>query len=1141
MWIGRTGPGEDAWLAFVDRTSFLEDIDEGALPSPNANSSQTTCLAQDQQRQVKMFLAHCFLYIGYRDVTITKQYPDVDNEMEYKSATNIFNRYLDLNFELIKALDNAIVTQYDSWVEASPPSYRANDFLSSRMPICVTSRFGQNHKLGVSTVHEEQTWNNDRDWSCIRFVNVAIATHVRIQRVNQWHPTNIDNLVEVYAEGIFDSPDVKSRNKLTRRQIQAILDAPAGDILPCLYSNRGYVIDTHDPEFGPMTQPYGVLVKASRLQQAFAPLPPPPVVTHPLQVNDPRELQDTLPPADSPTTAVPFFFYPQAGLRTVGHFQASGLFSTCYPIVSRLNQRFQTRNASIPGDQGQNFYALRHSRVVQPISSQGYNAIMHHTRGRTAQHHDAQLGIVTAALAGQWIPPSSRSSYSHAQDYLAQCRFEMPHEAFNMKIQPDGLSRDLRLENVYCFDLFALHPALRLGSVIINDIITPLLRIWDHATTRASLKNHVQLFLPEAYPALYSWTTYPLACLLDCVFTVAEPLYPSNKFKHALMVELCSVIERALNYMHTGNAAVIATSVMAPLWIGKALITDGLPCFYPECVAFNGGSFEISPEYWPFASESTRPLSSSKSTQLFRFEKKHFNGFYAHLAMGILLERPPPPFVKETNELRQRAFTIMAYCIALFIDDCKDLVSTEVYKAIKRQSSLPFPESGYAAVRSAALRQWKTAPYPLSYGGNQSATYNALISSIYPNPHIEPPEGMRVTESLSYHNLAKRIIAAIIHPGRSIPAPLWKGGSCVTALGIAVPEIQGILHVPESDFEDIVAEILATTLRDLKVEFVPWHATSRSARGTCRVASYLHWMLINHTDEIGPLIRSHPPALAPMETSQPTRSRFSALANRGQMQEEATIIDRFSAWNVPPSLFLMKGLWDKAVLPAEWSFENAHLDTLDGQEACQYVIDVYAWARDSYDGDNWRHHMSLVWAILTTTILPHLYIPVQFKAEARKEKTAQALNEAIRCWKWVEPPPNKKGVTSAPPFITMITTYIMAVLDPSSPLLAAMPAQNGFGVPWTGKHGSKYIHALTMIRLGIADAISTGALGASKFRGNYDIRPENQLKALYDRVIHYLRHEEFGEFFAICEVFGLEMAEWATKNGHCARPVVQSS
>lgn len=59
------------------------------------------------------------------------------------------------------------------------------------------------------------------------------------------------------------------------------------------------------------------------------------------------------------------------------------------------------------------------------------------------------------------------------------------------------------------------------------------------------------------------------------MFEIGHPLFEKNQAKHTLIIELCAAIERGLNFMHTGNAAVIASSVMTPLWIGRALIEDG--------------------------------------------------------------------------------------------------------------------------------------------------------------------------------------------------------------------------------------------------------------------------------------------------------------------------------------------------------------------------------------------------------------------------------------------------------------------------------------------------------------------------------------------------------------------------------------
>lgn len=92
--------------------------------------------------------------------------------------------------------------------------------------------------------------------------------------------------------------------------------------------------------------------------------------------------------------------------------------------------------------------------IIHGISSQGYNAVTHSTRGKSAQHHEVQLGLVTGALAGAWA--TGTKNRRTADNLDLGCSRQMPHEAFAEKIENPGISRDLRMENVYWIDIGAL-------------------------------------------------------------------------------------------------------------------------------------------------------------------------------------------------------------------------------------------------------------------------------------------------------------------------------------------------------------------------------------------------------------------------------------------------------------------------------------------------------------------------------------------------------------------------------------------------------------------------------------------------------------------------------------------------------------
>jgi hypothetical protein len=263
-----------------------------------------------------------------------------------------------------------------------------------------------------------------------------------------------------FPKGIYDSPKKGTRHRMDVDDLDNYLDSQRTSYV---YTHRGYIIDTHEPDFAEDSQPCGILIKANELAGAFASRQPDAIDFDMLD-----EYHSSPSPSDFPeypTQSTKFYFYPQAGLRNIGHFQAAGLMTECYPIVSRINTflRHQNDNEDYDMDApGAEFYYGRNP-VIHPISSQGYNAVMHHTRGRGAQHHDAQLALVTAALAGQWAPEHS-PCYNTAHRIMEECKNQLPHQSYEKKIKSHNINRDLRLENVYCFDLMALHPARRTGE-----------------------------------------------------------------------------------------------------------------------------------------------------------------------------------------------------------------------------------------------------------------------------------------------------------------------------------------------------------------------------------------------------------------------------------------------------------------------------------------------------------------------------------------------------------------------------------------------------------------------------------------------------------------------------------------------------
>jgi hypothetical protein len=126
--------------------------------------------------------------------------------------------------------------------------------------------------------------------------------------------------------------------------------------------------------------------------------------------------------------------------------------------------------------------------------------------------------------------------------------------------------------------------------------------------------------------------TYPLTALLEANWGAVKTLKPTAAKEDKLamevgLTEVTACAERALNFMHTGNPAVIKTSVMNPLWIGRAIIHDGLPSFNPNIVKVNNsGTTHVIFGEWPY--DGIRKLPKSTSERAIRYR-------YNELTVGV--------------------------------------------------------------------------------------------------------------------------------------------------------------------------------------------------------------------------------------------------------------------------------------------------------------------------------------------------------------------------------------------------------------------------------------------------------------------------------------------------------------------------
>jgi hypothetical protein len=267
----------------------------------------------------------------------------------------------------------------------------------------------------------------------------------RAREILRWKDRTVNEILAGYNSDIYDSDDLHRRKTLSLAELHALpMEDEDGSEIP-LYTMEGYKIERRLAQFSMNTQPHGVLVDLRKLDALF-------------RQDDDDDLVDD---DDQNLPRNKYYVYPQAGLVNAGHFQSTGLIAPIQRLLANLNNELQQESDSL---------IVGPNSPVAGISCQAYNSVMHATRGRTAQHHDAQKGLITSALAGAWA--TTYTTQHTARRLSDKCNAHYPHAEFREKISREAISRDLRVENVFTIDVPNLPLRLQSGGYVL--ITSPL-------------------------------------------------------------------------------------------------------------------------------------------------------------------------------------------------------------------------------------------------------------------------------------------------------------------------------------------------------------------------------------------------------------------------------------------------------------------------------------------------------------------------------------------------------------------------------------------------------------------------------------------------------------------------------------------
>lgn len=128
-------------------------------------------------------------------------------------------------------------------------------------------------------------------------------------------------------------------------------------------------------------------------------------------------------------------------------------------------------------------------------------------------------------------------------------------------------------------------------------------------------------------PKLFKFVTFPITALIETFWKSHVEDLDQGKVVEPCTIEFVSMLERTLNYAHTGNAAVLTKKLMDRAWLSLGLLIDGFPALSDAFIAHNAlfaGQIAVRQDYWPVDRSTRRPLTSSQRCQELTYGPEYF-------------------------------------------------------------------------------------------------------------------------------------------------------------------------------------------------------------------------------------------------------------------------------------------------------------------------------------------------------------------------------------------------------------------------------------------------------------------------------------------------------------------------------------
>lgn len=572
----------------------------------------------------------------------------------------------------------------------------------------------------------------------------------------------------------------------------------------------------------------------------------------------------------------------------------------------------------------------------------------------------------------------------------------------------------------------------------------------------------------KVFPQIYSWASFPITSALTYIYdTYIKSLNANSPPVDPYVVEVASILERGLNFMHTGSARVIHTTTMGAnaLFPGASLIQHGT-MFFSNTVTFSDG-VDVKGVNWPGQATGVPKSSASRSAQYAYggpleqvsvlcnalpaartcpVEKPPLTSgltlqnFMAHLRLECLVKWTT---ASSTDARQLRGEAVAKLLVNQMVSDIVDFTLVEVGRDAdklvkdaegnrdKRREAI-----ADSARRDRSARTWAKDRFPLAHNPGTVFLVRALRrGEVDPGAQsLSSLPGSDETFFLEPPVLARRMLK-VAQKTKTAAAPLIKKGQLPYLLPPAWSQFLRIHHGDnEAAGKAFIQGVLDQMLQN-RITWVPF----KKGQPDGAAASIAHWTRV---------------------ASGATSSVIPSDYMTGEEAADATIRRALQSDQNPAAEWSLSGLLIKdchkylSRRSPPQEFASTHLQ----MSADASISGQYRWVFTNFRMANIVHRYCLFVAHIFSLSAPnfdHGPRPTSGgggRGSASKQPLAEDIMQSVRDAAWL-PTTNSRGDSGKTDRVTMAVTaavFMISALDPESPVFKSeipMP-------PWTTKHST---------------------------------------------------------------------------------------